>query len=190
MNPHTGIDLAAFAALASRFESAPYAKYLDLDRWLQINHRRVEAVGLDGGPSRRVLDIGCGAGYFLHICRLHGHDIQGLDMFEPMFEALNELLDVPVIRAPIGLDGSVPDGLGAFDVVTAHMITFNGHCSDALWGPVQWTRFLDSLDAGRIYLELNREHDGTLWPPGVRELFEERGAQIDAHRVLIDRFGR
>lgn len=181
-----GLDLAAFDAIRSKHATHPFAKYLDLDYWLGVNLRRAEAVGLHVGPSRRVLDIGCGAGYFLHVCRLLGHEVTGLDIHDPMYASLTEWLRVPVVAGAIETLKPLPV-VGSWDVVTAHMIYFNGHMTERLWGPREWEYFLDSLPARRVYLELNREDSGLLYPPGVRELFKARGATIDAHRVLIDR---
>lgn len=186
MNLTHGLNLDAFETIRATFADHRYAKYLDLDRWLEINLRRVEAIGLHEGPPRRVLDIGCGAGYFLHVCRLFGHEVTGLDVHDPMFASLAEWLRVPVFVGAIEPMQPLPV-VGRWDVVTAHMITFNGHMSDRLWGADEWAYFLDSLPAKRVYLELNREHDGLLFPPGVEELFITRGAVVDAHRVLIDR---
>jgi SAM-dependent methyltransferase len=59
-----------------------WPKYLDLDLWMEINLRRVRDLGLDLGGRKRVLDIGCGTGYFLYICQYLGHDVLGLDLDE------------------------------------------------------------------------------------------------------------
>lgn len=180
-----GLDLDAFAAIRSAHARHPFAKYLDLDYWLGVNLERARAVGLDGSPPRRVLDLGCGAGYFLHVCRRLGHEVIGLDVpGDPMYSALTRWLDVPVIAGSVEAFTPLPV-VGSWDVVTAHMIYFNGHNTPGLWGPAEWAYFLDSLGAPTVYLELNREDSGVTYPPGVRELFLERGARIDAHRVRI-----
>src|SRR4030095_14913690 len=60
--------------------SHDWPKYLELEKWMQINLRRVQDLGLDYGLRKRILDIGSGTGYFLHICRFLGHDVVGLDI--------------------------------------------------------------------------------------------------------------
>jgi hypothetical protein len=50
-----------------------WPKYLDLDRWIDINIRRIREIELDLAQPKRILDLGCGAGYFLHIAQLLGH---------------------------------------------------------------------------------------------------------------------
>src|SRR5438132_824835 len=70
-----------------------WPKYLDLKTWMEINLRRVRDLGLDLGGRKRVLDIGCGTGYFLYICQYLGHHVLGLDLDEePGFRDMIELL--------------------------------------------------------------------------------------------------
>src|SRR5207248_2463375 len=57
-----------------------WPKYLDLDRWIDINIRRIREIELDLSRPKRILDLGCGAGYFLHIAQLLGHKGLGLDL--------------------------------------------------------------------------------------------------------------
>ena len=47
-----------------------YAKYLDLPAFLPLNIRRVQDLNLQSGPPLDILDIGCGAGYFLFMVSL------------------------------------------------------------------------------------------------------------------------
>ena len=41
------------------------AKYADYDQWVPFNVARVGALGLHHSKPQRMLDIGCGPGYFL-----------------------------------------------------------------------------------------------------------------------------
>jgi hypothetical protein len=70
------------------------------------------------------------------------------------------------------------------------MICFNNHKHADLWGVPEWNFFLDDLTkhlapGGRVWLELNREYDGTCYTPELKQLFEQRGAQIDDHRAMF-----
>jgi hypothetical protein len=73
------IDQTAMAELAARHESAllpgqNWTKYFDNRRWLKLNIRRAQDIGLDRAlRPLRVLDLGSGAGYFLFVCRELGH---------------------------------------------------------------------------------------------------------------------
>ena len=47
-------------------------------------------------PRSRILDLGCGTGYFLYINKLLGHEVLGIDLDElPMFREMIELLQIP-----------------------------------------------------------------------------------------------
>ncbi len=190
-----GIDRRQFEVIRARHGvpepgEAP-EKYLELRKWVEANIRRVRALELDFGVRRRVLDIGCGAGYFLYICKWLGHEVLGLDIDEsPMFTDLTKLLGVPRVIWRIERYVPLPDLGAPFDVVTAHMICFNDHKTDHVWGPAEWEFFLADLRqhlraGGRIHLEFNREFDGTWYTAELRDYFASRGAAIDQHRVTL-----
>ena len=169
-----------------------WPKYLDLERWMEINLRRVRDLGLDLGGRKRVLDIGCGTGYFLYICQHLGHEVLGLDLDEePGFTDMIALLGVPRKIWRIEAFQPLPDLGPRFDVITAHMICFNGHKSEQLWQSPQWEFFLNDLrehltPGGQICLELNREYDNTNYTPELKRYLEERGAEIHTQRVVFN----
>jgi hypothetical protein len=82
----------------------------------------------------------------------------------------------------------LPDLGKKFDLITGFMVCFNEHKQPGLWGVPEWNFFLDDLaehlaPGSRVWLELNREYDGTCYTPELKQLFEQRGARIDNHRV-------
>ena len=166
-------------------------KYLDLETWMQINLQRVRELELDYAPPSNILDIGCGAGYFLYISKMLGHNVLGLDVDDmPMFRELTELLRIPRVIARVQAFQALPDLDRKFDLITAHLICFNNHKSDKLWGPSEWDYFLNDLAGrltpqGRVWLELNREYDGTYYTPELEKFFCDRGAQISSYRVTF-----
>lgn len=181
------IGAERFADIARRHAGHPFAKYLDLPRWIQRNLGRVTRLGLDRGIRRRVLDIGCGCGYFLYICKLLGHEVVGLDLpGEEFYGEVTALLGVPVVAHRVEAFKPLPD-LGSFDVVTAHMICFNGHRTDRVWGVPEWRHLLDGIDAKTVCLDFNREPDGRVFTPGLERFFASRRAHIVGYRVLIER---
>ena len=166
-------------------------KYLEIDHWIGVNLRRVLSLGLDLKPRRRILDLGCGTGYFLHICRRLGHDVLGLDWPGcPVWYAdLMKVLEVPRGVWWIKPFEPLPDLGGRFDVVTAFMICFNGHLSEGLWKKEEWAFFLDDLwtrlnPGAIVWLQLNPEAGEQYYTPELRQFFEERGALVDRNRVV------
>lgn len=182
---------AGFAEIQARWASsdrpASRVKYLDLDVWIPINLDRVAKLGLDVGPPRRVLDIGCGAGYLLFICKLLGHEVVGIDRpeRETMYTQSREILGIPCVAHTVEAMKPLPDLGAPFDVATAYMIVFNGHRSDDIWSAAEWQFLLDDIKAPLVHLELNEEPDGHLYTDELRAMIEQRGGTIDEHRVTI-----
>ncbi len=183
------IDRAGLAELARKYARHSFAKYFDAERWVRVNVARARLLELhDVSRPRRVLDLGAGFGYFLLVCRELGHDVQGVDIADPLYAEVTALLGVPVAEHRIEARHPLPSGLSpAPDVVTAHMVCFNGHGTRSLWGARDWSTFLNSFKGATLHLELNREPDGTMYPRGVAELFTERGAVITQHHVVFPR---
>jgi SAM-dependent methyltransferase len=189
------IDPAGFEQIRRRYAvadpGADWPKYLDLDRWIGVNIRRIRQLELDLARPKRILDLGCGAGYFLYIAQLLGHSGVGLDMDRlPMFREITRLLGVRRVVQRIQGFRPLPNFGQKFDVITAFMICFNNHKMPGLWGVPEWEFFLDDVKKylsprGRIWLELNQEYDGRFYTPELKEFFEKRGAKIDEHKIVF-----
>lgn len=190
------INREKFEAIRARYavenpgEAPP--KYLDWHTWLDANLGRIRNLDLDRGYRRSVLDIGSGSGYFLYICRLLGHDTLGIDIDEkPMFAEMTKLLGVERVTWQVRPFVPLPDLGRKFDVITAYMICFNKHGSTNPWGVPEWDFFLNDLARhlsrrGRLWLELNREPDGTCYTPELKQFFESRGAGVVSRRVVFN----
>ena len=190
------IDPVGFEQIRRRYAvadpGADWPKYLDLDRWIGVNIRRIRQLELDLARPKRILDLGCGAGYFLYIAQLLGHSGVGLDMDRlPMFREITRLLGVRRVVQRIQAFRPLPNLGQKFDVITAFMICFNNHKMPGLWGAPEWEFFLDDLGKylrprGRVWLELNQEYDGTFYTPEVKVFFQKRGAKIDEHKIILN----
>jgi SAM-dependent methyltransferase len=195
------IDQAALSELAARHASEllpgqNWTKYFDARRWLKLNIRRAQDIGLDRARRPlRVLDVGSGAGYFLFVCRELGHSGIGLDVAEPVFYGkIFQQLGLERVVWRVEAREPLPETLlagGKFDLITAFSIAFNGHKSAHVWGPPEWDFLLNDLrdrfliPGGRIYFDLNPEYDGTFMTPELRAFFLRRGAQIDRRSKLL-----
>jgi SAM-dependent methyltransferase len=190
------INPAGFGQIRRRYAvadpGADWPKYLDLDRWIGVNIRRIRQLELDLARARRILDLGCGAGYFLYIAQLLGHSGIGLDMDRlPMFREITHLLGVRRVVQRIQAFCPLPNLGQKFDVITAFMICFNNHKMPGLWGVPEWDFFLNDLakhlkPRGRVWLELNQEYDETFYTPQLKEFFQKRGAKIDEQKVIFN----
>lgn len=191
------VDARAIRSLTYPDDGAGGAtKYLDVERWLAVTARRIAA--LDLKPRSRVLDIGTGCGYLPFVLALLGHECVATDCANrpALFRDVTKILGVHVIEHDIEPLVPLPD-FGSFDVVTAFMVTFNGHQVKP-WGVPEWRCFLDSCRAPRIVLELNREPPpvDSCYSPQLEMYFRSVGKitghwphvpEKGGHRVLIDR---
>jgi 2-polyprenyl-3-methyl-5-hydroxy-6-metoxy-1,4-benzoquinol methylase len=167
-------------------------KYLEMEKWLTTNVRRVLNLGLDFKAGKRVLDVGAGAGYFLHICKRLGHEVLGLDMHDPDAAWYGEMLELLGVRRVIWrIDPFVPlPDLGPrFDYVCAFMVCFNRHVYEDAWQIEQWRFFLDDLwthlkPGGVVWFELNPGVTGAHYSPELEAFFKSRGAIVDGKRLV------
>jgi SAM-dependent methyltransferase len=190
------IDRQGFEAIHERHAienpGPNWPKYLDLKKWVGINLRRVRQLELDYGRTKRILDIGSGAGYFLYICKWFGHDAVGLDIDEvPMYPQMTRLLGLKRIVWRIEAFVPLPDFGSKFDLITAFMICFNNHNREGRWGVREWDFFLSDVTrhlnpGGRVWLELNRQCDGTFMTDELREFFRSRGARLADRDVTFN----
>jgi SAM-dependent methyltransferase len=167
-------------------------KYADVDHWLRVNRERVQDLKLHRSPPQRVLDLGCGGGYFLFILKRFGHSVLGLDLDrEPLFRDLLEVFDVPRIVFEIKPFEPLPNLQQQFDWITAFSIGFDRHReTNARWGAKEWDFLLRDLQrrlapGGKIYLAVNPLADGNYLTPEVQQFFSTRGADIERERIFL-----
>lgn len=198
------IDRPKWADLRRRYPRRPNAprinRFADVDHWLKINVERAQDLWLDRSRPLRILDLGCGGGYFLYVCRQLGHSGLGLDIDEqPLFRETTALLDVPrqIWRIEAGVP--LPDLREKFDLVTAHRICFQkterygtGGGEWYEWKPGDWQFFIDDVRAnllkpnGRLLLDFNPRLDGrSFFTPELRQLLQRNGAAIFRSKALL-----
>lgn len=104
-------------------------------RLLQEKHR----IGFFRSLKKRgrILDIGCGRGYFLLACREQGYDVQGYDISEDGAAYVRETLGIPVRTG--ALENAFEDA--AFDVITMwHSLEHTPNPAEYLEVAARWLR--------------------------------------------------
>jgi SAM-dependent methyltransferase len=188
------IDKVRLREIQSRYADSPekYAKYADLERWLARHLENVRKLGLDRSSPKSIVDLGCGGGFFLFLCQQFGHDVRGVDVDEfPLFGELLDLLGVPRTIWRIEAMKPLPDLGRKFDWITAFSTRFNRDAQDRhVWSEKEWNFFLDDVvrhlaPGGQVFFEINSGKTRDFYPNELRELFRNRGAQLERDYVLF-----
>src|SRR5438105_12819824 len=118
-----GLDQNRLADIQKRYAGA---KYADANQWLRVNRERVQDLKLHRSPPQRVLDLGCGGGFFLFILKRLGHSVLGLDVDEsPLFRELLEVFGVSRTIFQIEPFEPLPNLHQQFDWITAFSVVFD-----------------------------------------------------------------
>jgi SAM-dependent methyltransferase len=196
------IDRAELERLRDCYPYRPNARkinaYEDAKYWIGVNVKRAQDLWLDRSPPLQILDLGCGAGYFLYLCRLLGHEGLGFDQNEePFFRGTIEFFKVRRVIGRIEPQTPLPDLGRKFDLVTGHRVCFhrlarteNGEWLE--WTPDDWKFFIEDIRTrflkpkGRLLLEFNRRQDGSsFFTDEWRAFFELQGARIFRWKALL-----
>jgi len=174
--------------------TAGYAKYANIEPWLRLNRERVQDLKLHRSAPKRVLDLGCGGGFFLFILKNLGHFVVGIDVERVvLFTELLALFGVPRVVWRISAFEPLPDLGEKFDWITAFSVNFNlYHPSKERWGTSEWDFFLHDLQdhlapGGKVFFGLNPAYDGDYYTPELRDLFLNRGASVERERIFFER---
>ena len=194
------IDWLQFRNLRHQYPYRPGSprinRFEDVVYWIKINIERAQDLWLDRSPPLRILDLGCGAGYFLYVCKHFGHNVLGFDTDnEPLFQATTELLEVQRVIGRIDRQTPLPDLHQRFDLVTAHRICFHriGRVRECMeWSVADWEFFINDIrtrflnENGRLLLDFNPRPDGSsFFTPELRRFFLSQGARIFRSKALL-----
>jgi SAM-dependent methyltransferase len=154
-----------------------YSKYFDLDAWFQYHARLAMAAGLhEAKEPCRILDLGCGAGIFLYIAKMLGHDGVGLDLATDMYRQMADVLGVTWRASPVLANTPLPDDLHGFDMISAIAIKFDrldwGPQSAEPWTLAEWEFLLHDAASrlnpeGRLFIKPNYFIHPTETDPGI-----------------------
>lgn len=172
-------------------------RFGDTRFWIKRNVERAQDLSLDRKPTRHILDLGCGPGYFIYVARKLGHTGIGLDIDEqPIFRDTLRLLNVHRIVHRIEPYQSLPTPERKFDLITSYLTCFhrierspNGDWRT--WVPEQWQFFLEDVrttqlqPAGTLVLEFHPQKNSELYSAEVRDLFLRNGARLFRSKVFV-----
>jgi SAM-dependent methyltransferase len=188
------IDMNRLGEIQQRHagSTARYAKYADVPHWLEINLPRVCELKLDQSSPKQILDLGCGAGFFLFLAKQYGHRGLGVDVADyPISNELIDLFDVERVSWKIRAFEPLPNFQRKFELITAFSAAFNRNADETRgWTTDEWEFFLSDLDrhlapGGQLLLEINSGKDGRYFLPEIREFLQKRGARIDGERLYF-----
>jgi len=194
------IDWLQFKSLRHQYPYRPGSpqinRFEDIVYWIDINVERAQDLWLDRAQPLPILDLGCGAGYFLYVCKYFGHHVLGFDIDdEPLFRATTELLDVPRVIGRIERQTPLPDLHQKFDLVAAHRICFHriGRVYDGVeWSLADWAFFITDIrtrflnENGRLLLDFNPRPDGSsFFTSHLRAFFLSQGARVFRSKALL-----
>ena len=172
--------------------SARYAKYADIEHWLAINLPRVQELKLDRSSSKQILDLGCGAGFFLFLAKQSGHSCVGVDVGDhALSNELIELFGIDRLTWRIRAFEPLPDFGRQFDLITAFSAAFNRNADETRgWTADEWEFFLNDISrhlkpSGQILLEINSGKDGRYFLPEIRDFFLKHCARVEGERVYF-----
>jgi SAM-dependent methyltransferase len=172
---------------------ARYAKYADVEHWLEINLPRIEELKLTTAEPKDILDLGCGAGFFLFLAKQAGHSGVGVDVGDyPLSNELIDLFGIDKLTWRIRAFEPLPDPGRQFDLITAFSAAFNRKDDETRgWNADEWEFFLNDLKwhakpGGQILLEINSGKDGRYFLPEIRDFLIKRGARVEGERVYFE----
>jgi len=179
------------------------AKYADYTFWIPFNVDRIGTLSLHRSRPLRILDIGCGPGYFLAAALACGHDCYGVDAPATLLSDVEARVYSEMLAAlscssrvsPLLIErfAPMPLSLSDLDLITAFWICFNRHAQPDEWGVAEWQFFVQDAmshlrDGGVLHLELNsnpeRYHSLEWYDEETLQFFRSAGT-VDRNLVRI-----
>ncbi len=166
-------------------------KYSDAEHYLKLNIARVQDLRLHQSPPQDILDLGCGGGFFVFICRELGHRALGVDKEGfPVFTELVDLLRIERKIWEIKAFEPLPSFGRQFDWITGFSTAFNRKAAKSIWGPEEWSFFLQDVSKhlrpdGKMFFGLNPAHEGWYYTDELRDFFIRAGATVERERIFF-----
>jgi len=133
-------EIAAIEALKVGNEDNPMAKFcVDPRPWYLLARAIAVDLGLARCKALRIVDLGCGFGYFVRACSDMGHDTMGLDLPDPpMIERANEILGNRFISGRLRSIFKIPIDIQNVDIFTMFGVNLR-HRDGSYWKAQQYS---------------------------------------------------
>lgn len=171
------------------------SKFVDSSFQINKNIHFIDYLNLDQRTQLSILDIGCGAGWFLFLCKMLGHQVHGLDVNNnEQFNRMITMFDMDRTVHQIKPFTSLPKLNKKFDLITSFLITFNGRNEENYWEKEEFDFFLKDLadnyarnENTRIFLQFNNEKgaNNIFFSNQLKQYFVENGAEINQSIVYF-----
>ena len=160
-------DTSAMGVISEKFAGHEFQKYYTkMERSFIRNAERIFVLRLHRSTGLRILDIGCGFGFFIHAATKFGHHAVGLDRDDPFFNEVTGLVGLEKVIHTIERHQPLPDIPGGpFDLITAFETCFDCAGGEGQWGVQEWKFFLEDLSRimsanGGVYIKFNQYFGG------------------------------
>ncbi len=160
----TDEQVEAIEALGAKYPGHYMAKFsVDPRRWDREAERLWEALA-STDPVDRVLDIGCGFGYFLNVAGVCCVDAWGLDVPDDAIIEAVDIIEAKVVYENMEAERYLPSACrGLYDLITMFGCTLrHGHpaTSKDYWGWPEYRFFFEDVlsrlrDGGRFVIRPN-----------------------------------
>jgi len=119
----------------------------DCVKWDRIATHVSQGLGLHESEPKRILDLGCGFGYFANVCQQMGHMVTGLDWpGSKVIQAAAGILGVDLVLHTIRAFEPLPHMPHRFDLVTMSGVNLV-LATDPLtyWGKIEYVNLVDTI---------------------------------------------
>lgn len=168
-------------------------KFLDVVYWVYEKTRLMRPLDVVSRSPMNILDLGAGGAHWGRICMELGHRVVSIDIDDPLYEDIADLMGIRRTIMRIEPDVPLPNFDRKFDLVTAIAINFHQiEWNVTYWSLEQWKYLFNDLIVrhlrypGRIYFELNQEFRDGQWVHNaeVLEYCRRHGATIQGRGTI------
>lgn len=167
-----------------------FSKYFKESNEIKQKLGWARMLGLDNGIKCKVLELGCGAGFFAFVMSYFGHMVFISDVedgrascaYKECLEALDMLKDFEI---RINRQVRLPMIVGKYDLITATGIAFHED-----WTESDWSFFLNDLrthlkEDGRIFLNVNRSGKAAVGYKALKDLINDESKWIEGVNIIL-----